>query len=352
MVPIQTYTTGLMLTVLLLPVRGQAEDLCAAPSNLERSYWVHASMGLFTQKGYWGAGFPATRPPTRKEVENVAQLLSVSYATNRLYLIYNKEISVQDARRIFIWWREACPKSVELVPALVLRMYDEKQTPVFTAEELYDLADFFQREINATRVAVYDVYEKRDQTDQVAKLAKRFPRGMIRVGLQPSEKIAEPFVAAVQDTWSGFCHGTRNREDWLQPGFGAEILRKWVRARNSGITPVAWNLVTVTWDYRVTERGGFPGYDDADKNMPLPAGRNRTGVRLIVEAAERDKLAGFSNDLYILNENSRSAFHDGKRKAFYQTLREGKEYGGYYAVPFREIVDIFRDLKKGRWPAE
>jgi len=295
--------------------------------------------------------FLAARPPTFREVENAARLLTGPYGANRLYLIYHKEMPIEDARRVFAWWRKACKRSVELVPALVLRMYDRKQTDVFTAEEVRELSGFCRSEINPGRLAVYDVYSNRDQGDGLALLAKAFPDGLVRLGVQPSEKISLPFKAAVQDTWSGFCHGARNREDWLQSGFGAETLRKWVAERNAGDTPVAWNLVVVAWDYAATERGGYPGYDDAEKNMPLPAGRNKLGAGLIRQTAAKAKLAGLSSDLFILNENSRSAAHDGKDKAFYQTLREGKEYQGYYAVPFREITEIFRELAEGRWPA-
>lgn len=148
----------------------------------------------------------------------------------------------------------------------------------------------------------------------------------------------------VQDTWSGFCHGRRNEEDWRQAGFGAETLRKWVAARNAGATRVAWNLIAVAWDYSKTERGAYPGYDDAEKNMPLPAGRNGLAAELIRANGRAETFGGFSCDLYILNENSRSEKHDGKAGAFYATLKAGREYRGYYAAPFGEITSIMRAL--------
>jgi hypothetical protein len=313
---------------------------------------VHASLGLSTQKGYWGPDFPGVEPPTRQEVENAARLLAGPYGANRLYLIYHKEMSLADARRVFAWWREACPKSVELVPTFLLRMYDKKQTTVFATEEIRELADFCRAEINAERVAVYDVYSKREQGEALTLLSKSFTNGLVRIGVQPSEQLQTPFIAGVQDTWSGFCHGTRNQEDWLQPGFGAETLRKWVVGRNGENTPIVWNLIVVAWDYKATERGGYPGYDDAQKNMPLPVGRNLLGAALITKTASHDKLAGFSSDLYILHENSRATAHDGKSKAFYQTLREGKEYQGYYAAPFQEVTKIFCEMEKKMSPAK
>jgi len=248
---------------------------------------------------------------------------------------------------VFTWWRKVCPTSVELVPALVLRMYDKRQTPVFTVGEARSLATFFHDTINSNRLAVYDIQAKRDQGDALPVLAQRFPGGLVRLGLQPGEALAAPFTTAVQDTWSGFCHGTRTSEDWSQPGFGAEALRSWVAERNAGSAPVAWNLIVVAWDYSATLRGGYPGYDDAAKNMPLPSGRNRAAAQLIASASDKNRFGGFSSDLYILHENSRSAAHDGNTGAFYQTLREGRVYEGYYAVPFRETAAIYREAKKG-----
>ena len=37
----------------------------------------------------------------------------------------------------------------------------------------------------------------------------------------------------------------------------------------------------MAWDYAATERGAYPGYDDAAKNMPLPAGRKAILDRLL-----------------------------------------------------------------------
>jgi hypothetical protein len=145
---------------------------------------------------------------------------------------------------------------VTLVPTLVLMMYDKQQTPVFTPEQLRRLVQFFQQSINAEQVAVYDAYPSRDQGEALKILAEQYPKGLIRVGIQPDEKIGAPFMGAVQDTWSGFCHGKTNA-DWLDRGFGAETLRKWVENRNQQSHPVAWDLIVVAWDYSATERGGY-----------------------------------------------------------------------------------------------
>jgi hypothetical protein len=318
----------------------------ADTAPLERSFWLHASLGLFTQRNYFGAQFPETAMPSHAEVANAARVLTTSYGANRLYLIYHRELPPEDARTLFRWWREATPAGVEIVPALVLRMYDRAQAPIFSDDELANLAAFFHDEINPHRLAVYDIAAGRDYGPAVAVLTRIFPTSLIRLGLQPDEPLGSPFAGAVADTWSALCHGRENDRDWPQPGFGAETLQKWVRARNRGTLPVAWNLVVVAWDYLKTERGGYPGYDDAEKNMPLPTGRNRAAALLIRETAGPKLLRGFSSDLYILHENSRAAQHDGRGGSFYESLKRGEDYHGYYAAPLREIAAIFREMKE------
>lgn len=178
-------------------------------------------------------------------------------------------------------------------------------------------------------------------------LATEFSGGLIRVGVQPDEAIARPFISTVRDTWSAFCHGKTN-DDWQQPSFGAQTLRRWVEKRNAGDKPVAWDLVVVAWDYAATKRGEHPGYDDAQKNMPLPAGRNALAAAEILRCARRGVLAGFSSDLFILHINSRSEPRDGPNSGFYETLKRGEAYHGYYATPFNEGTALLRELKQGR----
>ncbi|NLS97553.1 MAG: hypothetical protein GXX96_35890 [Planctomycetaceae bacterium] len=318
-------------------------------ASLERSFWLHASLAATAQKGYWGPAFPASPSPTEPDIRNAAKLLTSTYAANRLYLVYHAEIPVEDAVQVFGWWRRHCPDTVTLVPTLVLRMYDQQKTPVFTPEQLRRLVQFFQKSINAYQLAVYDVYGNRDQGEALKILAEQYPKGLIRVGIQPDEKLGPPFMGAVQDTWSGLCHGKRNA-DWQDKGFGAETLWKWVENRNQQNMPVAWDLIVVAWDYSVTERGGYPGYDDAAKNMPLPARRNRLAAQEILQTGRVGGVAGFSSDLLILQANSEHPAHDGRQASLYETLKRGEPYRGYYGEPFQEIVAIYSDLKNGKSP--
>ncbi len=319
-----------------------------ALASLERSFWLHASLAAVAQKGYWGPAYAACLPPTDQEIHTAARILTGPYAANRLYLVYHHEITLEEAERTFTSWRQHCPAMVQVVPTLLLRMYDKRQSAVFTPEELRRLVEFFKRGINADQIAIYDVHANRDQGQSLKYLAQQYPKGLIRVGIQPDEKIRPPFVAAVQDTWSGFCHGKTNA-DWQDRGFGADTLRRWVQDRNQEQGRVVWDLIAVAWDYSATERGGYPGYDDAAQNMPLPSGRNLLAADEILRTAQIGRLGGFSSDLLILQANSKNRVHDGPT-SFYETLKRGEVYRGYYATPFREIVSIFKAMKEGNLP--
>lgn len=338
----------LIAALMLVARSGSAADSAdKPPPRLECSYWIHASLGLKPHRGYWGPTLPATRPPTEREVANAAKLLSTRYAANRLYLLYHMEMPLDDAKQVLLWWRKHCPTEVDVIPAVVLVMYDKARTAVFSLDDLRAFCSFAKNELKADWFAVFDVYPDRDQGPGLAVLADAFPGRLIRLGIQPDEKLRPPFVAAVQDTWSGFCHGKTNA-DWLAPGFGAETLRKWVEARNASPWPTAWDLIVVAWDYTPTARGEYPGYDDAKKNMPLPEGRNTLAAREIMRIAKPEKFAGFSSDLTILQANSVPAPHDGVENSFHEVLKRGEPYRGYYAQPLDEMAAIYRAVRDGK----
>ncbi|MBE2284877.1 MAG: hypothetical protein IAE77_15560 [Prosthecobacter sp.] len=328
-----------------------ALPLTLAPAHdlpkLERSFWLNASLAV-PKLGYWGTNFPPPASPTTAEITNAARTLIQQANPNRLYLIHHHELPFAKTARIFRDWRTACPATVEIIPALVLRLYDKPAEPVFSAPELDALITFFKTEVHPTKIAVYDVLPKRDQGQALATLAKNYPQGLLRIGLQPDEPLEAPYVGAVEDTWSGFCHGLTN-EDWQEHGFGRETLRKWVSLRNEQAQRIAYDLIVVAWDYANTKRGEYPGYDDAHKNLPLPAERNRLAAREILALAKPGTFAGFSADLLIIELNSETAVHDGE-ESFYTTLKAGKPYDGFYANPWRELCDIFQALSAGRTP--
>lgn len=315
--------------------------------KLERSFWLNASLAA-PKLGYWGTNFVPPKPPTTAEITNAAHALIEQANPNRLYLIHHRELPFAETTRIFRDWRRACPASIEIIPALVLRMYDKTAAPVFSPAELDELLAFFKAEIHPAKIAVYDVLPKRDQGSALATLAKNYPQGLLRIGLQPDEPLDAPFSGAVEDTWSGFCHGLTN-DDWRDRGFGRDTLRKWISLRNGHSKRIAYDLIAVAWDYANSKRGEYPGYDDAHKNLPLPSERNRLAAREILVLAKSEAFAGFSADLLIIELNSETAPHDGK-DSFYAMLKAGKPYTGFYAQPWREVCDIFQTLSTGKTP--
>lgn len=341
-----------MLLFTVLTVLTQTDELPEIDyQKLERSYWIHASLAIAPVRGYWDAEAEYAAPPTENEVREAARLLVGEYAANRLYLLYHRELSLVDAERIFQHWRRHTPPGIELVPTLLLRMYDDTNTEVFTREELRRLTGFFKGTFNAPRLAVYDVHPDRGFGEHLDYIAQQYRPGLVRVGVQPEEPVLPPFKYAVQDTWSGFCLG-KTTADWLEEGFGMDLIREWVALRNEGDSPIAWNLVSVGWDYSATEKGENPGYDDAEKNMPLPEGRNILGADIIMREALPAALAGFSSDLFILHVNSKAESHDKSADSFYATLRRGQSYEGYYKAPFQEIVSVYNSLRAGTWDVQ
>ncbi len=316
--------------------------------SLERSYWLHASLGASLVKGYWAKEARVSPVPCKYEINNAAQILKTYYAASRLYLIYHNEIPAAEFVNILRYWKEACDGCIETVPTFVLVGYNREQDQVFTNHEIKQLCRAL-KDLGFKEIAVYDVLPNRDQGGNLSLLAHEFPLGLIRVGIQPEEEVTPPFRKAVQDTWSAICHGKTN-SDWRRPGFGAETLRKWIVARNNQAAGVAWDLIAVAWDYEATQHGEYPGYDDARKNMPLPAGRNRLAARLILSCAEKPALAGFSSDLLIVEANSRGGKRDSDKQTLYESLKRGEVYTGYFARPLDEIASIYRDLAKGRLP--
>ena len=317
--------------------------------RLERSFTVHASLASLALHRYAGTNFVPTTAPTEEEIRNAGHLLTYDYAANRLYLIYHHELSISEAESVFRIWRQACPPEIALVPALLLN--DTNQKEVFTATELRLLAAFFKAEINPGRLAVVGSLGKPGSSTQtnLSALTNAYGEGLIRLGLQPDEPLNSPFVAGVEDTWRAICHGKTN-SDWQQPGFGREILRRDVQSRNETSLPLTWSLIIPAWDYSKTPQGRYPGYDDPQKNMALPSGRNSLAAAEIFHFTKPDLLGGFSSDLHQLQINSRAVTHDGLGYSFYEMLKQGHVYVGYYARPFHEVVKIYQSLRLGKMP--
>lgn len=65
-------------------------------------------------------------------------------------------------------------------------------------------------------------------------------------------------------------------------------------------------------------------------------------------SAATPSASGFSSDLFIIHVNSVSAKHDGPQGSFYQSLKSGQPYTGYYAAPLNEIAELFQELRAGK----
>src|SRR6185369_13962327 len=87
------------------------------PKHLERSFQLQVSLPNLPDVGQWSTNFPSAAVPSEAEIRHAARLLTEDYAANRLYLVYQKEIPISDAERLFSLWRQCCPVEVELVPA-------------------------------------------------------------------------------------------------------------------------------------------------------------------------------------------------------------------------------------------
>ncbi|MGC8863598.1 MAG: hypothetical protein ACP5R5_12595, partial [Armatimonadota bacterium] len=184
-----------MLVVLLLAATYASPADCSARwtagelRRLERSYWLHASLGASLIKGYWAKDAPVGPLPTAKEIRNACNLLVEHYGTNRLYLVYHNEITPSEFGGLLKLWRKVCPGTVQLVPTLVLRRYDKQQAEVFSATEISEVCAAIKSVLRPQVVAVYDVVSNRDQGAALDVLAREFRGKSIHVGIQPDEEV-------------------------------------------------------------------------------------------------------------------------------------------------------------------
>ena len=299
--------------------------------HLERSFSLHASLDSRLEQDR-PTSFASAAGPAESQIQNAARLLTFDYAANRLYLIYQKEISLPEAERVFQAWRLACPAEVEVVPALMLRSRGTNRVQIFSAAELTALLRFFKTEINRAHLAVLSS----DDDPLLPLLTAEDKEGLARLALPPDQSLTSPFHAAVVETSKAFSGGGAN-DEWQQPGSGREMLRKLVEQRNRGTATISWNL-------------GIVGTSNSTQNGIAP-GRNGLAASEILYAATPNLLGGFSADLGTMQSNSRTLAHDGSGYSFYEMLKRGQVYVGFYAKPFHEVVKIYQSLRADKRPA-
>lgn len=328
----------------------------------ELSYWIDIDVRHNNGRGYWFnvADLPGDIVPTEQEIKTACESMSGKYNSNKLYVIYHRQFEIEEAKNVFNYWRTyGAQHGIEIVPTIVLESYATPTKLNFTDQEIIDLANWSKANINDKEFGIYDVYIRQSagglQDLQLTKINEQVNIPMVRVGLQPGEKMNTYFSSGVQDTWSAECQGLTN-ELWENPRYykgtnkyGRKLLQEWVNERLSGESrKIIWNLIPVAWDYDAPlDPFGyiFPG-DNALTNDAPVEGRVSLSQEYIVSwypAGKSNKLfGGFSCDLHILEANS---YGKPETPTFYDQLRSGGSYEGKYAAVMNEIGKVYGGLK-------
>ena len=189
------------------------------------------------------------------------------------------------------------------------------------------------------------------QDKQLSVIREKVGNKLVRIGLQPGEILHSSYLSGVEDTWTAECQGLNNKL-WETPVFykgtdiyGRKLLEEWVMERINGENrKIVWDMIPVAWDYDApVDSFGYicPG-DDALINDPPILGRIDLCDEYIQKCYEggikNKKFGGYACDLHILEANS-----SGKpeRPTFYEQLRLGKPYLGYYSVTMEEIARLY-----------
>ena len=328
------------------PINGFTGSVSRDLKQVERSFSVDACLTTLGRQGHSATNLPSAFMPTETEIQRAAHLLTGDYAANRLYLIYRKDMAIVDAERVFETWRRSCPPEVDVVPALMLHPWNSQQDELFSSAEMKLLTRFFKGGINPTRLAVIGLKGESDEGASFKLLASEFKSGLLCIGLQPAAKVGAPFSGAVLELKNALCPGKSN-EDWQQSGSGLATLRKYAVGRNEQSLPVTWNLLVTAGDYNGS---GSAADDDPERNMPLPSWRNTLAAREILDVAQPSSFSGFNTDLHSLQVSSQTLTHDGSGYSFYEMLKRGQIYVGFYARPFHEIVKVYTSIRTGHAP--
>lgn len=336
---------GFIGAALLLATARAGDSGPGQLKQLERSFTVHASLANFSQNFAWSTNSHSVATPTEEEIRNAARLLTEEYAANRIYLLYEKEMPLHEAQQVFERWRGSCSAEIDIVPTLLLR--SDRNSHIFSAAEAQKLAGFFKTEVNPARLALINADNSARQAPCLEILAGEFKNGLLRLGLSLGEKLNRPFAGGVRDTWTVFCTG-RNNEEWEKADAGLDAVRNRIAATNNEPFRVSWKLIVAAADSTTTNASVMR--DDPERNAPLPDGRNLIMATELLRHAQPAAFTGFNCDLQALQASSQSVSHDGSGYAFYEMLKRGQTYVGYYARPFHEIVKIYGDLRAGRFP--
>lgn len=329
--------------------------------NFELSYWVDIDVRHNNGRGYWFNRDARAEDitPTEQEVNNSAKALAQTYHGNKLYVTYHRQFEIEKAKTVFSYWKTYGDQyGLEIVPTVVLETYATPATMNFTDAELIELSEWCKTNINSKEFGIYDVYVRQSsgsrQDLQLGQLSSNVEVSLVRVGIQPGERLNSYYTSGVQDTWSAECHGLTN-ELWEFPRYykgtnkyGRKLLEEWVTDRiEEEKRKIIWNLIPVAWDYDLPlDPFGyiFPG-DDALTNDPPVPGRLVLSKDYIIswyqEGTKNKQFGGFSCDLHILEANS---YGRPEAVTFYDRLRSGQTYDGYFGNAMTEVGQVYQSL--------
>ncbi len=329
--------------------------------QFELSYWIDIDVRHNNGRGYWFNvdDRPEDIMPTEQEVSNSCRGISEIYKGNKLYVTYHRQFEIEKAKTVFTYWKTYGEQyGIEIVPTVVLETYATPTRMNFTNSELIELAEWCKAHINDKEFGIYDVYVRQSgggvQDVQLIALNEQVSFDLVRVGVQPGERMNSYFTSGVQDTWSAECHGLTN-ELWEFPRYykgtstyGRKLLEEWVYERiNEEQRKIIWNLIPVAWDYDdPLDPFGyiFPG-DNALTNDPPVPGRLHLSKDYIISwypAGTANRLfGGFSCDLHILEANS---YGKPESPTFYDQLRSGQPYQGYFSGAMNEVAEVYESL--------
>ena len=342
------------------------EEIVVTSDDIELSYWVDIDMIGYHRRGYWypySQHSSETIPPA-SYVENGVKMLAETYKANLLYVFYHRQFEIENAKKVFLEWKKAAEKyGVRIVPTVLLQDYSNTSVPIngplnFTDDELISLAKWFQENFGL-EIGIFDVYTRQSggsvQDVQLTKLKAAVGDNLVFVGFQPGVTLSQHFKRAVEDTWTAECQGNTN-ELWSNPlggqNVGRKLLDQWVLDRvRFESRPITWDLIPVAWDYEETTAKDEYGYicpgDNALYNDPPIPGRLKLSKEAIFSHYEggwkNQRLGGLSCDLTILQANSAGCRRD--KTDFYEALRVGKVYEGYFAGAMNEIAEIYESVK-------
>lgn len=331
--------------------------------QFELSYWVDIDVNHNNGRGYWFNvdNKPEDVVPTEQDIKNSCQGLAEVYHGDKVYVTYHRQFEIEKAKQVFLHWKKyGSQYGLEVVPTVVLESYATPTMLNFSNAELVSLAQWCAENVNQSEFGIYDVYVRQSigsvQDLQLTEIKSKTSLNLVRVGIQPGEKMNSYFNSGVQDTWSAECQGITN-ELWENPRYyngtnkyGRKLLQEWVAERIAGESrKMIWNLIPVAWDYDAPLDPfgySFPG-DDALINDPPVEGRLALSKKYILswyhQGTSNRLFGGFSCDLHILEANS---YGKPERPSFYEQLRKGLPYTGYFSAAMNEVAEVYKSLEK------